>query len=353
MKKVWKIIGICFLVIVCALLCGIGYLTAAEYKPEEAEAAPAQIQKGNPVPVGQPLTIITWNTGYAGLSKEADFFMDGGSMVLPTSQAVVEENLSAISQFLGEEQADLYFLQEVDRNSKRTDYVDQLAYYEEQTGLSWAYGVNYRCAYVPYPFPTLGKMECGNVTLSALDMEENAVRVSLPCPFTWPVRVANMKRCLLVTRHQLEGTDRELVTVNLHLEAYDDGEGKIAQTKKMLQILEEEYAKGNYVIAGGDFNQSFPGMVDIFPIRNNELWQPSLLDPDALGEGWQYLYDSKTPSCRLLNKAYDLESPDTQYYVIDGFIISPNVTVVSVETMDLRFENADHNPVKAELILEP
>jgi hypothetical protein len=31
--------------------------------------------------------------------------------------------------------------------------------------------------------------------------------------------------------------------------------------------------------------------------------------------------------------------------VIDGFIVSPNVTVSAVETLDLGFQNADHNPV--------
>ena len=40
---------------------------------------------------------------------------------------------------------------------------------------------------------------------------------------------------------------------NLHLEAYDNGEGKIAQSKKLADVLSQEYAKGNYVIAGGDF----------------------------------------------------------------------------------------------------
>ena len=55
------------------------------------------------------------------------------------------------------------------------------------------------------------------------------------------------------------GSDREPVLVNLHLEAYDDGEGKIAQTNQLRDYIEDEYAKGNYVIAGGDFNQVFPG----------------------------------------------------------------------------------------------
>ena len=32
--------------------------------------------------------------------------------------------------------------------------------------------------------------------------------------------------------------------------------------------------------------------------------------------------------------------------MIDGFILSPNVTLESVETLDLGFANSDHNPVR-------
>lgn len=39
--------------------------------------------------------------------------------------------------------------------------------------------------------------------------------------------------------------------------AYDDGEGKLAQTKMLSDLLQKEVEKGNYVIAAGDFNQSF------------------------------------------------------------------------------------------------
>ena len=57
------------------------------------------------------------------------------------------------------------------------------------------------------------------------------------------------------------------------------------------------------------------------------------------------------PTCRLLNQPYDpSDTAHTQYYVIDGFILSPNVEVKSVSTIDCGFENSDHNPV--ELVVE-
>ena len=118
-----------------------------------------------------------------------------------------------------------------------------------------------------------------------------------------------------------------------------------------MQVLQEEYAKGNYVIAGGDFNQTFPGGLDACPVIDSSLWTPGVLEADMLPEGWQFAYDPTTPTCRLLNQPYDPDSPGTQYYVIDGFLVSPNVTVEAVTTLDLGFAHSDHNPVRLEVTL--
>ena len=113
-----------------------------------------------------------------------------------------------------------------------------------------------------------------------------------------------------------------------------------------MALLEEEFKKGNYVIAGGDFNQIFPGGLDTWPNTHPELWVPGILDGSELPEGFGYAYDLKVPSCRLLNQPYDpSDKVNTQYYSIDGYIVSPNVEVGSVEVLDLGFANSDHNPV--------
>ena len=81
-----------------------------------------------------------------------------------------------------------------------------------------------------------------------------------------------------------------------------------------------------------------------------EKWTPGILEGDSLNEGWQFAYDSSTATCRLLDKAYD---GSNQLYVIDGFILSPNLQLDAVETIPLEFELADHNPVRIELTLIP
>lgn len=363
MKRIVKIPAIILLTLLLAVAALLAWLTVTEYRPKKIETADTEIRKelplgslaenqsGNSPSASRSVRILSWNTGYAGLDAGADFFMDGGTMVNPESQDTVEQNMSAIAGFLKQGDYDICLLQEVDRNSSRTENTDELRAYSEQTGRGYAYAPNYRCRFVPYPLPPIGKIDSGIATMANLKMSENPKRISLPCPFRWPVRLANLKRCLLVTRYPIEGTDKELVAVNLHLEAYDDGEGKKAQTDALVELLQKEYEAGNYVIAGGDFNQTFPESLDIFPIKDPELWTPGVMEETMLPEGWRLAYDTKTPSCRLLNRPYDPDAADTQYYVIDGFITSPNVTVDSVKTVDLAFANSDHNPVELQITL--
>ena len=342
MKKLGKALLAVLLVLVLAVGGLIGWLSATEYRPEPTETLSVRGEtEGRKLEEGASLRILSWNIGYAGLGKDEDFFMDGGKSARPSSNAVVNRYLNGICETIEAQNAALCLLQEVDSNSHRTFGID------ERTALqrgSSVYALNYSCPFVPVPVPPIGKVNSGLFTLSSFPLEK-AERISLPCPFSWPMRTVNLKRCLLVSYLPIENSDRQLVLVNLHLEAYDEGEGKIAQTNQLRAFIESEYAKGNYVIAGGDFNQTFPGGLERYPIRSAELWTPGVLDQDLLGEGWQYACDLETPSCRLLDRPYDPADPDTQYYVIDGFILSPNVTLESVQTVDEGFENSDHNPV--------
>jgi endonuclease/exonuclease/phosphatase family metal-dependent hydrolase len=160
----------------------------------------------------------------------------------------------------------------------------------------------------------------------------------------------------MVDRVPIEGSDKELVLVNLHLEAYDDGEGKVAQTAQLRELLEEEAAKGNYVIAGGDFNQTFSNCdTSAYPLVSEDMWTPGIIDVDEFDDSLQFVMDNSNPSCRSLDKAYagsDTDPSVFQYYMIDGFIVSGNIAINSVETRNYQFQNTDHNPVVMDVTLQ-
>ncbi len=348
MKILLKFILNLLLIVVLAVFGLLSWLSYTEYMPAPIEAVEVgRPGEGGAVLTGEPMTVLSWNVGYAGLGRNEDFFMDGGKNSKPAESGVVYAYLDGIMKTIREQAPDLVLLQEVDADSARTYEIDERPYLETDMD-NTAFALNYSCPFVPVPWPPIGKVNSGLFTMTQDLKIESAERLSLPCPFTWPLRIANLKRCLLVSYLPVEGSDRQLVLVNLHLEAYDDGAGKIAQTNQLRDFMEDEYAKGNYVIAGGDFNQVFPGSLAQYPNRHEKQWTPGVLDETLLPEGWTLAYDLSTPTCRLLNQPYDpSDTAGTQHYVIDGLILSPNVELLAVETVDAGFVNSDHNPVKA------
>lgn len=353
-KTVWKVIGGMIAAVAGVFVLLLLVLTVTEYKPEAEETLAVEGDASGTLKKGDEFSIVTWNIGYGALGDNADFFMDGGTHVSTADKSRVETNLKAVSDTLKELSPDAAFLQEVDLDSKRSHGINEKETLTDRLpGYADSFAENYKVLYVPYPLPTIGKVDCGILTLSKYE-PSSASRIALPCPFSYPVRLANLKRCLMVDRIPIAGSDRELVLVNLHLEAYDDGEGKAAQTEMLRGILQDEVDAGNYVIAGGDFNQSFSNVdTSMYPVISEDLWEPGTIDADAFGSDLSFETDNRTPSCRSLDQPYEgADKENFQYYLIDGFIVSSNLTVESVETQDLGFRNSDHNPVVMKVTLD-
>ncbi|MBR6380580.1 MAG: endonuclease [Lachnospiraceae bacterium] len=360
--RILRVIGI---VIGLLLLCVAGlfaYLTCNEYNPEPVEkVALTPLPEAKPLTAGAPIRLVTWNIGYGALGDNADFFMDGGKGVKTADRARVLLNIQGVMDELTRQTPDIILMQEVDRDSYRSEHIDEMeeiAEYLEASGQKFqrAFACNFDVDFIPYPVPPIGEVKSGIVTLSAFAATD-AERISLPTPFTWPSRVGNLKRCLLVTRYPVldengGDTGREFVVVNLHLEAYDDGEGKIAQTRQLKGVLDSEVAKGNYVMAAGDFNQVFSGTdLSAYPTYPGN-WICGQIEAEDFA-GYQLLMDASVPTCRSLDRPVAGSDPDTfQYYMLDGVILSANIRAESITTRDLGFVCSDHNPVILDFVLE-
>lgn len=331
------------------LAAGVAALTALEYKPAADEGAPLIGQAGGEVRTGEPIKLVSWNIGYGALGDNADFFMDGGTKVYTADEARVMENMAGITDFLTSQKPDIVMLQELDRDSSRSRHVDETvlvvtALTDVMGDSQYSFANNYKAAFVPFPVPPLGKVDSGLFTMSRFE-SDTANRVSLPCPFSWPVRTVNLKRCLLINRMPIEGSDKELVIINLHLEAYDSGEGKIAQTKALLSVLEEEYAKGNYVIAGGDFNHALCSSLRLYLSRQRVPDWVASFDEGSLPSGFSVVRPDnleEVASCRSSDIPY--EEGMTYRVTVDGFIVSANVRATAT-VIDTGYAFSDHNPV--------
>ncbi|MDR2766785.1 MAG: endonuclease/exonuclease/phosphatase family protein [Treponema sp.] len=330
------------LVLLAAL--GLGFfllwMNANEYRPDDLETVEVSQNPALRPVFNHPIELYSWNIGYASLDASQDFFTAGGRGVRPPTDSNVEANIWAIQAFLSGNAPDIVFLQEVDRDSKRSYGVDEAGYFSGTWKGSSAYAANYRCKFVPLPlFRFTGRVESGLLTLNSYGAA-SAERLALPAPFDWPERLVRFKHCLLVERVPIQDSGAQLVLVNAQL-ARDGGD----QTGLLASFCQAEYERGNYVVAGGGFNRSFPGLEDAFPLREGNFAPPPL-DPNLFGEGWIFAADPSVPGSRLLDRPYEKGAADNQFFLGDGFILSPNVTLISVETVDLDFKNSDHNPVK-------
>ncbi len=352
-KFLLKLIGVVLLVVVVAAGAGIAYLTYSEYKPADIEKVPVEGESDNEIRTGKGITVMTWNIGYGALGDNADFFMDGGKGVKTADTERVNSNMAGILDVINNVEPDILFTQEVDIDSARSNNINEYKMLQDTLpAYTSSFAANYRCRFVPFPVPPIGKVDSGLASFSKFTTD-SAARIQLPIPFKWPVRVANLKRCILESRIPVKGSDKELVLMNLHVEAYDNGEGKIAQTKMLAERMKEEMDKGNYVIVGGDFNQIFSNAdTERYPVEEG-LWAPGKIFVENFDGYWHFLMDEDVPSCRSLDKPYVGEDMNSfQYYLIDGFIVSDNITIKSCKNKDLGFECSDHNPVVLKIMLK-
>lgn len=359
MKKILiRITKILLMVIVALVLVAaivLGYFTIVEYKPKDVEPLTINNNVETKVALNQEISILTFNIGYAGLGKDEDFVLDGGTKSRPDSKEVVEHYLDGIKSLLTEHPSDIYLLQEVDLNSRRSYFINEANEIQELLGdiYNSTFAYNYKAKFVPFPVSFtnfLGKVESGIMTLTKYQVKSSH-RYQLPGAFAWPVRTVNLKRAMMVNVLPINNSNKELIVVNLHLSAYD-GDGSLrAQEMQMLkEFLNEQASKGNYVIVGGDFNQTFPEAKGVFPAKPG-YYVAYPIDDDFLPSGYTFGIDITRPSCRLLNEPYNKTSPNTQYYIIDGFIVSNNIRINKVETIDHDFQYSDHNPVSLSIQL--
>jgi endonuclease/exonuclease/phosphatase family metal-dependent hydrolase len=142
---------------------------------------------------------------------------------------------------------------------------------------------------------------------------------------------------------------KELIVVNTHNEAFDPGQIRKAQMEYLKDFLLNEFSKGNYIITGGDWNQTPPEFNSAFPANKTDNTQ-MVIPTGFLPSDWQWLYDNKTPSERNVISYYDPSSTTTN--IFDFFLVSPNIMKVSVQGIPLNFENSDHNPVRITVKLQ-
>ena len=154
-----------------------------------------------------------------------------------------------------------------------------------------------------------------------------------------------LDRCFIIQRFFLK-SGKVLVMINTHNSAFDDGTLRKAELNILKETAITEFRKGNYVIVGGDWNLNPPGF-KLSMIKTGDIAASNDVNNSSgslMPDGWQWAFDNKTPSNRFVNEPY--KKGQTKTTIIDYFLLSPNVRLIKVETINLGFQHSDHNPVK-------
>jgi len=338
--------------IILFFVCGIFslYSTLTDYCPAPEETVFQSIHP-SVIDDSTAIGIVSWNIAYCGLGKEMDFFYDGGKKVRDNRPNVVK-NFDYITKFLDSRQNfPFIILQEVDIHSKRSYYFNEFdSLLIHMKGYELFFGKNYQVDFVPVPlYAPMGKVESGIVTASRYT-PVSVVRHTYPFNFSWPKKAFMLDRCFLVARY-LTSNGKQLLIINNHNSTYDGGKLSNKELSFLKSFILNEYEQGNYVITGGDWNMSPPGFRPSFKSDYFDTTSMTYIPMKIFPEGWTWVYDSTTPSNRWVDMPY--VKGKTKTTVIDQFLVSPNIEVCGVKTLDLGFAASDHQPVVARFKLHP
>lgn len=297
--------------------------------------------------ISKNLTVYTWNIGYAGLDQDADFFYDGGEMMRPTKKRVLENVKGIMSEIKSWKDADIVLLQEVDESSKRSWFIPLKENLQLELKNQFPHSVfakNYDVRYVPIPiFQPLGKVRSGLLTMSKFSFSM-AKRIAYPANFPFPKGLFFLKRCFLVTSFPFN--NKELFIINTHNSAFDGGVLKAQEMEVLKAFILNVYAKGNYVIVGGDWNQVPLGFEKGIYAKYEETSVPENF-PDR---DWKWVTDIGKRTNRKVDKPY--VEGKTYTTTFDFFLLSPNIEKIKVECLDRKFQYSDHQPVKIQIQLK-
>ncbi|MDF1575724.1 MAG: hypothetical protein P1P86_11105 [Bacteroidales bacterium] len=333
-----------------ALLLFLLYATLDDYKPDAVNNQTIECEP-EILSDSAELKLLIWNIGYAGLDASMDFFYDGGEQMRPDREGVTR-NMEGISNTLAPYTAyDFILLQEVDQDSKRSYFMNQVQSIQEQfPGHTSYFGTNYDVGFVPIPVTEpMGKVKSGLLSLS-IQCPGSVERHSFPGNYSWPVKLFMLDRCFLVNRYPLSN-QKELLIINTHNSAYDDGSLRAQQMSYLSDYLLTEYKKGNYIIVGGDWNQTPFGLKAELPSHRFDTENLTYIDKDYPAAGWHWAFDAYMPTNRRVSTPYDRSSTLTT--VIDCYLASPNVELLEVKAIDLNFQYSDHQPVELRASLSP
>ena len=357
MKRVFQGIGVIILILLVIVAGYVGYVFFSYHRLPKETALEVKKESQASFATNQEYQIMSYNIGYGAYPADYSFFMDGGEYSRAYDQESVAKNMAGVLETTKSIDPDIALFQEVDEDGDRSFHVNEVKQLQDQAtlpGYSSVYAQNYDSAYLFYPVTKpIGKAKSGLVTNVKGEISQST-RYSLPIDTDFN-KFFDLDRAISVSEIPV-GEDQTLTLINLHLSAFTKNRAvRKAQLDLLFDQMTTAYEAGHYVIVGGDYNHDMLGnSPEVFGTQTEPFnWTHPFPESDlpahfqvAKGD----LAKAKIPSVRRNNEAY--VAGESFVSIVDGFLVSDNVTVNEVDVVDKGFANSDHNPITMRFTLQ-
>ena len=352
-RKCLKVLGTVAAILVGVVAVYVIYLFATYHRI--ADNLPLTVEqpakKGTDVDalaVGTEYTALTYNIGFGAYTPDFSFFMDGGESSWAKSKESVLDTVQGAGDLVASLRPDFALIEEIDLDATRSYHTDEYALLKECLPEDYTvFAQNYDSAFLFYPLnQPHGSSKSGLGLFSRYPVTE-ALRRSFPISTSWK-KFLDLDRCYSISRVPVEdGT--ELVIFTLHMSAYGNSdEIRKAQISMLCEDMEKEYAAGNYVLCGGDFNHDLKASEE--NAGECESWAypfPRSMLPEHISFAMDYLSEQEREALWDSARNADMEYVPGETYTVtlDGFLISDNIECSSYENVNTGYRYSDHDPV--------
>jgi endonuclease/exonuclease/phosphatase family metal-dependent hydrolase len=251
----WTHAGLALIVLIFMTGCGCDPLVTQFDDVEDGQLYTAK-HSITPALDADTLSVMTWNIRFG--AGRVPWFGDGcGDKVIFSKDQVIH-NLSGLANKINEVQPDLLLVQEIDVQSKRTAYIDEVQWLLDHTYFNYAtYASMWQAQYVPSD--GLGRINTGQAVFSRWKITDSQ-RIQLPLRSDQDAltKYFYLRRNLLKVKIALPGLDNFYV-LNPHLDAFSTDGTKKKQIDRVSAEMYRLTQAGAVVILGGDLNLVPPG----------------------------------------------------------------------------------------------
>ena len=230
---------------------------------------------------GGGVKVLTWNMR-SGIGRSS-FFGDSCGEGVITDEETVSDAMEAIAETLNVIDADIVFLQEVDLESKRTGYWNQIQYLLDNTYLNHGvYASTWEADFIPSD--GLGRVNTGNAILSRYELgPAERIQLGLRTDQTDLVQYFYLRKNILKAEiPELAVGQKKFLAVNIHATAFATDDTKEQHINKYIEVLNNINDAGDIFVTGGDLNAVPPGAITDYcegDMCTGETFHNPLSDP--------------------------------------------------------------------------